>query len=180
MYPDQGTFRPEWVLDVIYFLSTHLPVQIISLLILLPATQASHFLTSPALQAVVAGMPWLVQFVLVILVADLAEYATHRALHTFPFLWRFHAVHHSAQTMDWLAGGRMHILEVFALRGFTAVPMLSFGFDPAAVQTYVLALFFFSAFVHSNVGWNLDAIEKFFVSAPSLMSYSIICANLSS
>lgn len=43
-YPDQSTFRPEWTLDVAYFLSTHLPVQILSLMILLPATEVSrHF-----------------------------------------------------------------------------------------------------------------------------------------
>ena len=63
-YPGQGTFRPEWTLDVAYFLSTHLPVQILSLLILLPATEASRILGSPALQAFVGGLPWLVQFCL--------------------------------------------------------------------------------------------------------------------
>ena len=80
-----------------------------------------------------------------------------------PFLWQFHAVHHSAKTMDWLAGGRMHIIEVFALRGFTAVPMLTFGFDPNAVQAYVLFVYFYSAFIHSNVSWKFDPIERFFV-----------------
>ena len=27
-YPKQGTFRKEWTLDVVYFMSTHLPLQI--------------------------------------------------------------------------------------------------------------------------------------------------------
>ena len=36
-YPDQGTFRKEWTLDVVYFMSTHLPIQILSFLVLLPA-----------------------------------------------------------------------------------------------------------------------------------------------
>src|SRR6201982_3295977 len=29
-YPEQGTFRNEWTLDVVYFMSTHLPIQILS------------------------------------------------------------------------------------------------------------------------------------------------------
>ncbi len=49
-YPDQGTFRPEWTLDVAYFLSTHLPVQILSLMILVPATSASRIFASASLQ----------------------------------------------------------------------------------------------------------------------------------
>jgi sterol desaturase/sphingolipid hydroxylase (fatty acid hydroxylase superfamily) len=28
-----------------------------------------------------------------------------------PFLWRFHAVHHSTEQMDWVAAGRLHPLD---------------------------------------------------------------------
>ncbi|MBC7788728.1 MAG: hypothetical protein H7Z74_02170, partial [Anaerolineae bacterium] len=38
-YPKQSVFRGEWLNDIVYFLSTHLPIQITSFLILLPATQ---------------------------------------------------------------------------------------------------------------------------------------------
>src|SRR5262249_29131059 len=96
-YPKQGVFRPEWLLDVVYFLSTHLPVQVTSFLILLPATQLTHVLASTSAQAAMASLPWLVQFFLAVLLADLAEYAIHRAFHTVPFMWRFHAIHHSSK-----------------------------------------------------------------------------------
>jgi lathosterol oxidase len=58
-YPEQGTFRNEWTLDVVYFMSTHLPIQVLSFLVLLPATQATKYLGVPALQHVIARMPWL-------------------------------------------------------------------------------------------------------------------------
>ena len=45
-YPQQGTFRNEWTLDVVYFMSTHLPLQILSFLVLLPATQATKYLVA--------------------------------------------------------------------------------------------------------------------------------------
>jgi hypothetical protein len=48
-YRDQGTFRDQWTLDVVYFMSTHLPIQILSFLVLLPATQAAKFLAIPSL-----------------------------------------------------------------------------------------------------------------------------------
>ena len=35
-YPKQGTFRKEWTLDVVYFMSTHLPLQILSFLVYCP------------------------------------------------------------------------------------------------------------------------------------------------
>ena len=43
-YPEQGTFRKGWTQDVVYFMSTHLPIQILSFLVLLPATQATKYL----------------------------------------------------------------------------------------------------------------------------------------
>src|SRR3981189_2382331 len=63
-YPDQGTFRKGWAQDVIYFMSTHLPIQILSFLVLLPATQATKYLAVPALQHLIARIPWLLQFFL--------------------------------------------------------------------------------------------------------------------
>src|SRR6185436_4805621 len=85
-YPKQSVFRPEWLLDVVYFLSTHLPIRITSFLIVLPATQLTSVLGNARLQEAMRSLPWLVQFFLAVLMADLAEYAIHRALHVWPFL----------------------------------------------------------------------------------------------
>ena len=90
---------------------------------------------------------------------DLVQYWLHRAFHRVPALWRFHAVHHSAKSMDWIAGARMHFLEIIVLRGVTAIPMFTLGFDPAAIQIYLLIVYFYSAFIHANIGWNLKPVE---------------------
>ena len=55
-------FRSEWLTDIVYFLSTHLPIQITTFLILLPATQLSSILNIPNLTNAVGHLPWLVQF----------------------------------------------------------------------------------------------------------------------
>src|SRR5438046_9276625 len=111
LYPEQGTFRKGWTQYVVYFMSTHLPIQILSFLVLLPATQATKYLGVPVLQHLIARMPWLLQFFLAVVVADLAEYFIHLALHKVPFLWRFHAIHHSSKALDWIAGSRSHFID---------------------------------------------------------------------
>ena len=65
--------------------------------------------------------------------------------------------------MDWLAGARMHVIEIALLRGATALPMFTLGFDPAAIQVYVLIVYFYSSLVHANLRWDFKAIERYLV-----------------
>jgi sterol desaturase/sphingolipid hydroxylase (fatty acid hydroxylase superfamily) len=162
-YPQQGTFRPEWTLDVAYFLSTHLPVQILSLMILLPATEASRFLANPALQAFVGGLPWLVQFALAVLIADLAEYAAHRLVHRVPFLWRFHAVHHSAKALDWIAGSRAHFVDDVIIRGTVLLPIVLLGFSQSILAAYLVFVTLHATWTHCNFGPTSAWLEKLIV-----------------
>ena len=50
----------------------------------------------------------LVQFVGIMFLTDVVQYWVHRAFHRVPWLWRFHAVHHSSERLDWLASVRGH------------------------------------------------------------------------
>ena len=93
---------------MVYFLSTHLPIRITTFLILLPATQLTKVMGNTALRDGIGNLPWLVQFLLAVLVADIAEYWIHRALHKLPWLWRFHAVHHSSKSQPRQIG-RAHV-----------------------------------------------------------------------
>src|SRR4026209_2730442 len=101
-YPQQSVFRPEWLNDIVYFLSTHLPIQITSFLIIVPATQITAALHLPVPE-MVGKLPWVVQFLLAVLVADLAQYWIHRGFHMIRFMWRFHSIHHSSKALDWIA-----------------------------------------------------------------------------
>src|ERR1700676_5166313 len=123
-YPQQGTFRKGWFQDVVYFMSTHLPIQILSFLVLLHAAQATKYLGVPALQQLIARLPWILQFFLAVVVADVADYFIHLSLHKVPFLWRFHAIHHSSKALDWIAGSRSHFVDATLVRGFILVPMM--------------------------------------------------------
>jgi lathosterol oxidase len=161
-YPKQSVFRPQWLLDVGYFLSTHLPIQVTSFLILLPATQLTHYLSNATAQAAMAALPWVVQFFLAVLVADLAEYWIHRAFHKVPFLWGFHAIHHSSKALDWLAGSRAHIVEDLVVRGGILVPMM-FLFSQDIIVAYLLFVTIHATWAHCNFGPTLAWLEPYFV-----------------
>jgi sterol desaturase/sphingolipid hydroxylase (fatty acid hydroxylase superfamily) len=161
-YPKQGTFRNEWTLDVVYFMSTHLPIQILSFLVLLPATQATKYLGVPVLQQFIARMPWLLQFFLAVVVADVAEYFIHLALHKVPFLWRFHAVHHSSKALDWIAGSRSHFVDDTLVRAFVLAPLM-LGFSQSIILAYLIFVTLHATWTHCNFGPNAKWLEKFLV-----------------
>jgi len=161
-YPKQGIFRNEWLLDVVYFLSTHLPIQITSFLILLPATQLTTFLGMPGLLAATGSLPWLVQFFLAILVADLAEYFIHRLFHSVPFLWRFHAIHHSSKALDWLAGSRSHLVDDVLVRGFILIPMM-FAFSHGIIVAYLVFVTLHATWTHSNFRPTIEWLEPYLI-----------------
>ena len=161
-YPKQSVFRPDWLQDIVYFLSTHLPIQITSFLILLPATQLTTVFGVPSLVAATGRLPWLVQFFLAVLVADLAEYAIHRLFHTVPFLWRFHAIHHSSKALDWIAGSRAHIVEDVVVRGFMLIPMM-FIFPRDMIVVYLLFVTIHATWAHCNFGPTIKWLEPYLI-----------------
>jgi sterol desaturase/sphingolipid hydroxylase (fatty acid hydroxylase superfamily) len=161
-YPQQGTFRNEWTLDVVYFMSTHLPLQLLSFLVLLPATQATKYLGVPVLQQSIARLPWLLQFFLAVVVADVAEYFIHLALHKVPFLWRFHAIHHSSKALDWIAGSRSHFVDDTLVRGFILVPLM-LGFSQTIILAYLVFVTLHATWTHCNFGPNAKWLEQFLV-----------------
>jgi sterol desaturase/sphingolipid hydroxylase (fatty acid hydroxylase superfamily) len=160
---DQEIFRPEWREDLFYYLVSSLMVQVLTFLTFLPAKTILSATPMAALRGWVASLPLVVQFVAIMFLTDLVQYWVHRAFHRIPWLWKFHAVHHSAKSMDWMAGARMHFLEIFALRSLTVIPMFVLGFTEAAMHAYIFLVYVYSTFVHANLGWRLRWFEKLLV-----------------
>ena len=65
--------------------------------------------------------------------------------------------------MDWMAGARMHFLEIIALRSTTVIPMVVLGFSDAAMHAYILLVYIYSTFVHANLNWRLSLLEPLLV-----------------
>lgn len=160
---EQGIFRDEWREDLFYYLVSSMMVQVLTVLAFLPANTLLAATPFSAFRDSVAALPFLVQLLAIMFFTDLVQYWVHRAFHRVPWLWNFHAVHHSARHMDWMAGARMHFLEIIVLRGTTVIPMIVLGFGETAVHCYILLVYIYSTFIHANVGWRLAAMERVLV-----------------
>ncbi len=160
----QRLFRVEWREDLFYYLVSSMMVQVLTFLAFAPSKAVvAHSGWFDGVRAVLGGQPWIVQFIEVMVLTDLAQYWFHRAFHRFPFLWGFHAVHHSAKSMDWLAGARMHFLEIVALRGVTALPMMTLGFAPSVLQAYIAVVYIYSSLIHANLRGDFNRLGRWLV-----------------
>ncbi len=151
LYKGQAIFRKEWQTDLKHFAVNHFIVGLALLTVNFLLHHMFGWLVSSHFQQSVQHIPFLPQLLLCVLVADMAQYWTHRAYHEVPFLWRFHAVHHSVKTMDWLAGSRQHMLELILTRVCVLAPLYILGFSEAAMNGYILIVGFQAVFNHANV-----------------------------
>lgn len=161
-YKDQVILRKEWQLDFLYFCLNHL---LISAVILVGNYLANvfGFAVSDGVSEAIQSLPIAVQAVLVLLVADFILYWEHRMFHESSKLWRFHAVHHSVETMDWLAGSRAHVVQVFIERTLVIVPLYLIGPDKAALDIYVTFAALQAIVIHCNLGISFGPLKYIFV-----------------
>lgn len=155
----QLTLRAEWRTDIAYYFMSHMLVQFILIAITASTATISHFAAFPAVQGAIQSLPILSQFLLAVFFADLAQALLHRAYHKLPWLWRFHAIHHSSRHMDWLAGSRVHLVEILLTRIGVLIPLVVLGFAPAAVNAYVILVGLQAVLAHANLGIRFGWLE---------------------
>ena len=156
---DQPVLRRGWRTDLVYFFVSALLVQVTTVLTLKPAMVFFRWATDADLQAWVAGQPFALQFVGLLLVADLTQYWVHRLFHTVPRLWRIHAIHHSTEVMDWLAGSRLHLVDVVVTRGLMYVPVYLLGFAQAPIFAYLAFVSIQATFIHANIRFDFGPLR---------------------
>ncbi|PCJ52391.1 MAG: hypothetical protein COA79_23865 [Planctomycetota bacterium] len=156
-FRDQPVFRLGWQTDLNYFLLNHLLIGFMLLTTNYFINSIFSWVSNIGIAHLLQSMPFLLQLFLIILFADLVQYWAHRAYHEAPYLWRLHAVHHSAKRMDWLAGSRQHVLEIIATRCLVLVPVLMLGFSKPVIDTYIIVVGLQAVFNHTNsqfkFGW---------------------------
>jgi lathosterol oxidase len=159
---EQKVFRAGWWTDLAYFFSSHLVVQVLTLLTMAPAAFFFRWALGSPWQRAIGAQPGWLQFLEILVVADLAEYWIHRLFHVVPFLWRFHAIHHSSTSMDWLAGSRLHLFDVVITRAFVFAPMYALGFAPQPLTVYLVFVAFHAVFLHANVRFRFGRLAWVF------------------
>jgi len=161
-YKNQVILRKEWGLDLFYFCLNHLAI---SAILIFANYHAAHFdwAINPSLQKMVQSAPLILQVALIIVCADFVLYWEHRIYHEVSLLWPVHAVHHSIENMDWLAGSRGHFLQVFSERAMVMVPLYLLGADKAALNIYVTFAALQAILIHCNLGFSFGPLKYFFV-----------------
>ena len=100
-----------------------------------------------------------------LLLFELGGYAYHRLAHAVPALWRLHEIHHSSETMDWLASFRQHPLEIVLITLAQNAPLVLLGVPLGAHAAVLLALKLATVFVHSNVRVPIGPL-RFVIATP--------------
>jgi sterol desaturase/sphingolipid hydroxylase (fatty acid hydroxylase superfamily) len=106
-----------------------------------------------------ASQPFGVQVVEILALSELGGYWAHRAAHAIPSLWRLHAVHHSSEELDWMAGHRQHPLEAAWFLLVANLPLLVLGFRPEALAGFIVFQKIYTAFVHANVRLSFGRLD---------------------
>jgi sterol desaturase/sphingolipid hydroxylase (fatty acid hydroxylase superfamily) len=146
----QPAFRRGWAMDALTGLMNGALLFVV-LLVALGGVDAVAAWSAPQLRHWIAARPVIAQGALALLLGDLGVYAMHRLQHSVPWLWRFHAVHHSAEEMDWLVGVRFHPIDLFLVRVASLGPLVALNLSPAAIAIFVGVSGWQASLVHANV-----------------------------
>ena len=155
-----------------YFVNSLLPAAVLSLPLAL-VSQGLHRWNPGGFYSAVAAWPFSLRLFLVLLVSDIGAYWGHRAMHSHRLLWRFHALHHSAEEMDWLVNTRAHPFDTVFVRFAGLAPVYLLGLaqttgariDPAVALLTIFGTAW-TFFIHANIKVRLGPLE-WLISSPA-------------
>jgi sterol desaturase/sphingolipid hydroxylase (fatty acid hydroxylase superfamily) len=163
----QRFFRPAWFTDLCFFLGQYL---LWGGLVLWTLSRFGDWLDGivpQTLRSAVASQPWWLQAIEVVLLSDFFIYWGHRLQHRVGFLWRFHAVHHSAEHLDWLAAHREHPLDTIYTVGIINLPAFVLGFPLETIAGLIAFRGIWAIYIHSNVRFPIGPL-RMLIGAPEL------------
>jgi sterol desaturase/sphingolipid hydroxylase (fatty acid hydroxylase superfamily) len=164
---NQRFFRPGWWTDLFFFLSEYLLFNGVVFWLLSHAQGWLRAATPLLIRHGIASMSWWAQAILVVALGDFLIYWGHRLQHRVGFLWRFHAIHHSAEHLDWLAAHREHPVDSLYTIFLVNMPMFALGFPIATLAYFAAFRGLWAVFIHSNVRLPIGPL-RILIGAPEL------------
>jgi sterol desaturase/sphingolipid hydroxylase (fatty acid hydroxylase superfamily) len=98
-------------------------------------------------------LPLWAQALTFLIVSDFLLYWVHRGYHG-AHMWKYHAVHHSSEDLDWISAARFHPVNILPGTVLVDVALLLAGISPNVmlwVGPFTTAT---SALVHANLNWT--------------------------
>jgi sterol desaturase/sphingolipid hydroxylase (fatty acid hydroxylase superfamily) len=111
-----------------------------------------------------AALPLAAQMVLFLVGEDIILYWTHRYFHGAR-MWKYHAVHHSSEELEWISAARFHPVNLFLGAVLADVVLLVAGISPNVLIVLAPLTTAHSAFVHANLHWTLGPF-KYVIASP--------------
>ncbi len=155
-----------------YFINSLAPATVLAVPLALLA-RGLHLLNPGGYYSAVGAWPFWVRLLLMLVVNDIGAYWGHRAEHAFPLLWRFHAVHHSAEQLDWLVNTRAHPIDMVFTKLSGLAPVYLLGLAQTTGPTIdrgvaIMSIFatLWTFFIHANIRVRLGPLE-WVISSPA-------------
>ena len=161
----QKILRPALTVDTLHYFLSGMAIRIGLMGVVIAALAAGKLVTPDSLSVWAASRPLWLQVLLCTLIADLGFYAAHRLMHEVPALWRFHAIHHSSEHLDWLAAFRVHPVDQVIVKGTSLLPIFIIGFSIEAIAIASVIYGWQSLLIHSNVRLGFGK-AKWLVASP--------------
>ncbi len=118
----------------------------------------------PPVEFVARQLPLWVQCIAILFVQDVLMYWIHRLFHT-RFGWRFHAIHHSPEVLDWTSTQRFHPVNAILEFALADAIILLMGFSPIALAILGPINLAYSVMVHANLNWTFGPF-KYLLASP--------------
>ena len=157
--PDQKLIRSGWKTDVAHLFLTGLLFKGVMVLAIAALIAAFDWPALDPVREAVGRQPDWLQAIELLLLADLGFYWAHRALHYFPFLWKFHSIHHSIEKLDWLAAYRTHFLDQSLVKVTSLLPFIIFQFSEWALLVFIVTYQWQSVLLHSNISLGFGPLS---------------------
>jgi len=106
--------------------------------------------------------PLVPQLVLALVIGEFFMYWVHRFGHEWEWLWRFHAVHHSAPRLYFLNAARFHPVDLAISNFAPFVPLVALGAGPEVLALFALFSAVHGVFQHANLPLRLGPLNWFF------------------
>ena len=173
--PGQRMARPALGVDAMFFVGQYMVWNgaSIAILVVVQAAIAAH---ARAFQSGAARLPMGIAIGVAVVAGDLLVYAFHRACHAWGPLWRFHAVHHSAEHLDFLAAHREHPVDGIATQLCQNLPAMALGIPAFGLAALAVFRGIWAVFVHSNVRVPLGPL-RWVLGAPELHHWHHACVT---
>ena len=150
--------RGVWA-DITHFFITGAIRKLLTLFVAFGLITLLGFLVYPPLQHGLLSLPRWGQFLVAIIIFELGTYWGHRWALTVPFLWRFHAVHHSSEHLDWAAASRLHPFDQTFIRVCGIIPVYLLGFTKETFGFLLAIDGLLAIFIHANVRFRFGPLE---------------------